>query len=129
MNRRPAQSTLILALVLALMLVLTGCGLAPSYTVRVENLSSKAVLARLERRPSMNNMIVMESVRVKSESEVVLGPHEARPLERVYIVIQGTSNVHDLPESHKLMRGSYVVTVSDGSIGSWGAYEVSVKRE
>lgn len=77
----------------------------------------------------MNNMIVMESIRVKGESEVVLGPHEARPLERVYIVIQGTTNVHDLPESHKLMRGSYVVTVSDGSIGTWGAYEISVKRE
>lgn len=114
---------------LTLMLVFTGCGINPTYTVRVDNQSSKTVLARLERRPSMSNVHVMESVRVKGEAEVVLGPHEARPLERVFIVIQGTSNIHDLPESHKLFRGSYVVTVSDGSIGSWGAYEVSVKRE
>jgi len=77
----------------------------------------------------MNNMIVLESARVKSEDSIVLGPVEAPPLERVYIVIQSPENLHSIPESHKLMRGSYVVTVTDGSMSSWGAYEVSVKRE
>ncbi len=124
-----SRQTSLITCSLLWMLTLVGCGINPSYTVRVDNQSSKSVLARLERRPSMNNMIVMESVRVKGDSEAVLGPHEARPLERVYIVIQGTSNVHDLPESHKLMRGSYVVTVTSGSAESWDPYEVSVKRE
>ncbi|MBL4699517.1 MAG: hypothetical protein JKX70_11865 [Phycisphaerales bacterium] len=129
MNQRFTSHALIFSLALLLMLILTGCGLSPVYTVRVENQSSKTVLARLERRPSMNNMIVMESARLKSESEIVLGPHEARPLERVYIVIQGVDSVHDLPESNKLQRGDWVVTISDGSISSWGAYEITVRRE
>ena len=77
----------------------------------------------------MNNMIVLDSARVKGESEAILGPHEAPPLERVYIVIQSTDNVHSLPESHKISRGSWVVTILDGSISSWGVYDISVRRE
>ena len=108
---------------------LGGCGLTPTYTVRVENESSKAVLARLERRPSMNNMIVLDSARVDGESSKVLGPATAPPLERVYIVIQSPDNIHSLPESHKISRGSWVVTISDGSINSWGVYDISVSKE
>lgn len=106
-----------------------GCGLTPTYTVRVENESSKAVLARLERRPSMNNMIVLDSARVNGESSKVLGPAQAPPLERVYIVIQSPDNIHSLPESHKISRGNWVVTISDGSINSWGVYDISVRKE
>lgn len=106
-----------------------GCSAMPIYSVRVDNQSSKAVMARLERRPSMNNMIVMDSAKVKGESSRVLGPMQAPPLERVYIVIQSPDNIHSLPESHKIRRGNWVVTISDGSISSWGAYEISVKKE
>jgi len=106
-----------------------GCSAIPVYTVRVDNQSSKAVMARLERRPSMNNMIVLDSARVKGESSAVLGPSEAPPLERVYIVIQSPDNIHSLPESHKISRGSWVVTISNGSINSWGVYDISVRKE
>jgi hypothetical protein len=118
-----------IALFLSLCMLLTGCGLTPSYTVRVENESSKAVLARIERRPSMNNMIVLDSGRVNAGGSRVFGPVEAPPLERVYIVIQSPENLHSLPESHKITRGSWVVTVSRGSMESWGAYEISVSKE
>lgn len=120
---------LILCCLVLIGLTITGCGLTPTYTVRVENESSKAVLARLERRPSMNNMIVLDSARVDGESSTVLGPSEAPPLERVYIVIQSPNNIHSLPESHKISRGSWVVTISDGSINSWGVYDISVRKE
>ncbi len=118
-----------LSLVLFVGVILTGCGLTPSYTVRVVNESSKAVLARIERRPSMNNMIVLDSGRVKAGDSRVFGPVEAPPLERVYIVIQSPDNIHSLPESHKIRRGNWVVTISKGSINSWGAYEISVSKE
>lgn len=119
----------LVALSILLGALLTGCSAVPSYSVRVENLSSKAVLAQLERRPSMNQSIVMDSARVDGESEKVLGPMEAPPLERVYIVIKSPDNVHSLPESHKIRRGNWVVTISDGSISSWGLYEISVRKE
>lgn len=77
----------------------------------------------------MNDSMVMDSARVEGDSVVQLGPHEAPPLERVYIVIKSTDNGHSLPESHKIRRGSWVVTISDGSINSWGAYEISVRKE
>ncbi len=120
---------IVLSLVLFAGAMLGGCGLSPSYTVRVVNESSKAVLARIERRPSMNNMIVLDSGRVKAGDSRMLGPVEAPPLERVYIVIQSPDNIHSLPESHKIRRGDSVVTISKGSINSWGAYEISVSRE
>lgn len=129
MNQHPSQNLTVFAIIMIVISALTGCGITPTYTVRVENESSKAVLARIERRPSMNNMIVLESTRVNADSSVVLGPVEAPILERVYIVIQSPDNLHSLPESHKLMRGSYVVTITNGSIDSWGLYDISVKRE
>ena len=109
--------------------ILTGCSAMPVYSVRVENLSSKAVLAQLERRPSMTDSMVMASARVEGDTVVQLGPHEAPPLERVYIVIKSTDNGHSMPESYKIRRGNWVVTISDGSIDSWGAYEISVRKE
>jgi len=126
---RIASQSLMLWMMLLGGLLLTGCGLTPSYTVRVENESSKAVLARIERRPSMNNMIVLDSGRVNAGGSRVFGPVEAPPLERVYIVIQSPENLHSLPESHKITRGNWMVSVSRGSMESWGAYEISVSKE
>lgn len=108
---------------------MTGCGLTPTYSVRVDNQSARTVLARIERRPSMNNMVMLDSARVRSESDVQLGPVEAPPLERVYIVIQSSENLHSVPESHKISRGNWVVTITDGSVSTWGAYEISVRKE
>lgn len=129
MNNPHFRSGFLGTLLLVISLLLGGCGLTPSYSVRVDNQSSKSVQARIERRPSMNNMIVLDSARVRSESVRELGPVEAPPLERVYIVIQSTDNLHSLPESHKIRRGHWVVTITDGSVSSWGAYEVSVSKE
>jgi len=111
------------------LITLSGCTVLPVYTVRVDNQSSKAIMARLERRPTMNNMVEMASAHVSKESSKVLGPLEAPPLERVYIVIQSPSDLHALPDSHKIKRGNWVVTISDGSSTSWGAYEISVRKE
>lgn len=119
---------LILSSLIAL-ITLSGCTVLPTYTVRVDNQSSKAIMARLERRPTMNNMVEMASAHVSKKSSKVLGPMEAPPLERVYIVIQSPSDLHALPDSHKIKRGNWVVTISDGSSTSWGAYEISVRRE
>lgn len=122
------RHSLFTGFVIALLMLSFGCATS-NYTVTVDNQSSKSVLARIERRPSMNNMIVLDSEKITGEDLVVLGPVKAPLLERVYIVIQSPENLHAIAESHKLMPGSYRVTVSSGSVTSWGAYEVSVERE
>lgn len=108
---------------------LGGCGLSPTYTVRVENKCKEAVIARLERRPSMNNMIELDSARVKPDEMVVIGPVSAPPLERVYIVITNPDEMHALPDAHKISRGNWLVTITNGSMSNWGAYEISITKE
>jgi len=114
---------------LLVVFLLTGCGLTPSYSVRVENQSKVTVMARLERRPTINDVILMDSAKVKPDEAVTLGPADARPLERVYIVIGDRSDLQTLPKSVKLSRGSWVVMVYGGTMTSWGAYEITVERE
>ena len=109
--------------------VLAGCAITPSYTVRVENQSKVAVMARLERRPTINDVIVMDSAKVAADASATLGPADARPLERVYVVIGDPSDLHTLPKSVKLSRGAWIVTISPGTMTSWGSYEITVDRE
>ena len=123
------KSALIIMMVMLTTVFVGGCGLSPEYTVRVENESASRIQARIERRPNMNNMIELDGDFVDADSELTLGPVNAPPLERVYIVITSTRDMHALPESHKLLPGSYTVRVSDGSVSTWSAYEISVSRD
>jgi hypothetical protein len=109
--------------------LLSGCAITPSYTVRVENQSTVAVMARLERRATINDVVEMDSAKVAADSSATLGPANARVLERVYIVIGDSDDLRTLPKSIKLSRGEWVVTVSAGSMTSWGSYEITVNRD
>jgi len=123
------MSTRTLFILLATLPFLTGCAVTPSYQVRVENQSSVAVLARLERRATINDVVEMDAAKVEADSSVTLGPANARVLERVYIVIGDPNDLRTLPKSIKLSRGEWVVTVSAGSMTSWGSYEIRLERE
>lgn len=107
---------------------LTGCSIAPVYTVRVDNETNRTLRASLERRPTINEVIGMDSARVKPNSSVVLGPSEARPFERVYVVIGDRTDLHAMPESVELSRGQWVVTIGAGSITDWGTYKLNVQK-
>lgn len=117
------------ALAMVLVLPLMGaCSLNPTYTVRVNNDSNRTLRATLERRPTINEVIAMDSARVKPGSYAVLGPSEGRPLERVYIVIGDRTDLHALPESVELRRGSWEVTIGAGSMTDWGTYQLEVQK-
>jgi hypothetical protein len=107
---------------------LTGCSLSPTYTVRVENESNRPLRATLERRPTINEIISMDSAKIGPNESRILGPSSARPLERVYLVIGDRTDLHALPESVELRRGEWVVTIDAGSMTSWGTYELSVRK-
>jgi hypothetical protein len=118
---------LILPLALFL-LVQVGCSINPNYTVRIDNETNRTLRATLERRPTINEVIAMDSARVKPGSSRVLGPSAARPLERVYIVIGDRTDLHAMPESLELRRGEWVVTIDASSMTSWGTYQLQLKK-
>lgn len=109
-------------------LILSGCGLNPSYTVRVDNETDRTLRVSLERRPTINDVIAMDSGRVKPHSSRLLGPSKAQPLERVYVVVGDRTDLHAMPESIELRRGEWIVTIGAGSITSWGTYELKVRK-
>lgn len=107
---------------------LGGCALNPTYTVRVDNETNRTLRVSLERRPTINDVTVADSGRVKPDSWVVLGPIEAQVLERVYVVVGDRTDLHAMPESVELSRGSWIVTIDAASITSWGTYELDVRK-
>lgn len=113
---------------LSLMLWVGGCSLNPQYTVRIDNETNRTLRASLERRPTLNEIISMDSVSVRANSSRVLGPSEARPFERVYVVIGDRTDLHAIPESLEISRGEWVVTIGSGSITSWGTYELKIRK-
>ena len=126
-----AQSSLrwfCVLVVLASIFVLSGCSINPRYTVRIDNNTNRTLHATLERRPTINDRIRMESGRIRGESSRVFGPAEAQVLERVYIVIGEQTDLHAMPESIELSRGEWIVTIEPGSVTSWGTYELEVRR-
>lgn len=117
-----------LIVVAALASLLTGCSINPTYTVRIDNETNRTLRATLERRPTINEVISMDSARVKPGTSRVLGPSKARPLERVYIVIGDRTDLHAMPESLELRRGQWVVTIDAASMTSWGTYQLQLKK-
>lgn len=111
-----------------LVIGLGGCAINPSYTVRVDNETDRTLRVSLERRPTINDVIAMDSGRVKPHSSRVLGPSKAQPLERVYVVVGDRTDLHAMPESIELRRGEWIVTIGAGSITSWGTYELKVRK-
>ncbi len=111
-----------------LALGLTGCSINPTYTVRVDNQTNRPLRAAIERRPTINEIITVESGRVGPNSSRVFGPAQGKPLERVYIVIGDRTDLHALPESVELRRGEWIVTIDAGSMTSWGTYELDVRK-
>ena len=111
-----------------LLTLLPACSITPVYTVRVDNQSSRALQARLERRPTLNEVIEMDGGRVGAGSSRVFGPAKARPFERVYVVIGDRTDLTAFPESIELKRGQWIVTVAASSMTGWGSYQVDIER-
>lgn len=117
-----------IALLLGFILFGGGCAINPTYTVRVDNETDRTLRVSLERRPTINDVIAMDSGRVKPKSSRVLGPKQAQPLERVYVVVGDRTDLHAMPESVELRRGEWIVTIGAGSITSWGTYELHIRK-
>lgn len=126
--RRRSRSALALGGAIVSSLMLGACSISPVYTVRVDNQTNRTLRTSLERRPTLNEIIGMDSARVKPNSSVLLGPSAARPFERVYVVIGDRTDLHALPESVELSRGEWIVTIGAGSITDWGTYKLDVKK-
>lgn len=107
---------------------LAGCSLSPTYSVQVHNESNRTLMATLERRPTINEVITLDSARVKAGTSALLGPNEAAPFERVYLVIGDRTDLHALPESVELRGGHWEVTIGAGSMTDWGTYQLRVKK-
>ncbi len=112
----------------SLLLLLPACSITPVYTVRVDNQTDRTINATLERRPTINEVIRLDSAWVKGESSALLGPAEAPPLQRVYVVIGDRSDLNAFPESVELSRGEWVVTITPASITAWGTYQLEVHK-
>lgn len=117
------------ALAMVLVLPLMGaCSLSPTYSVQVHNESNRTLMATLERRPTINEVITMDLARVKAGTSALLGPNEAVPFERVYLVIGDRTDLHALPESVELRGGHWEVTIGASSMTDWGTYQLEVKK-
>ncbi len=127
MNNRTLSGCSLVGLMLLSTLML-GCALNPTYTVRVDNETNRPLRAAIERRPTINEVITVESGKVGANSSRVFGPAEGKPLERVYIVIGDRTDLHAMPESVELRRGEWIITIDAGSMTSWGTYELDVRK-
>jgi len=121
--------TLILLFTLASVLILTGCSINPTYTVRVINDSTTNLNARIEHRPKFDGTVILESIAIKAGEERTLGPVESPPLERVVFLIGGSGSSISAPERFVIKRGSYTARVSKGTSTSWTPYEVDLSKD
>jgi hypothetical protein len=126
--RSIAQALTWACVVLAPLVLLGGCSINPTYTVRVDNETNRTLRASLERRPTINEIITLESGKVGPGESRVFGPAEGRPLERVYVVIGDRTDLHAIPESVELRRGEWIVTIDASSITSWGTYQLEIRK-
>ena len=111
------------------LLLLTGCSVNPTYTVRVINDSRTTLNARIEHRPKFAEPITLGSINVKPGEERTLGPVESPPLERVVLLIGVSSASISAPESFVIKRGSYTARISRGTSTSWAPFEVSLLKD
>jgi len=116
-------------LTLAMLALLTGCSINPTYTVHVINDSTTNLNARIEHRPKFDGTVILESMVVKAGEERTLGPVESPPLERVVFLIGGSGSSIAAPERFVIKRGSYTARVSKGTSTSWAPYEVDLSKD
>jgi len=123
------SSILILWIALVPVLMLTGCSLNPTYTVRVINDSTTNLNARIEHRPKFADANILESIVVKAGEEHTLGPVESPPMERVVFLIGASGSSINDPEQFVIKRGSYTARISTGTSTSWTPYDVSLLKD
>jgi type IV pilus biogenesis protein CpaD/CtpE len=126
MSRTPIM---LLASAVAAVLLLTGCSVNPTYTVRVINDSRTNLNARIEHERKFDTSIMLESLTVQAGEERTLGPVESPPMERVVLTIAGTGSSISAPERFVIRRGSYTARISTGSSTSWAPYEVNLTKD
>ncbi|MBL4809113.1 MAG: hypothetical protein JKY43_03525 [Phycisphaerales bacterium] len=125
--KHPQILILLSALIFALLL--TGCSIKPTYTVRVLNDSTTNLNARIEHRPKFADAIILESITVKAGQEQTLGPVESPPMERVVLLIGAAGSSINDPEQFVIKRGSYTARISTGTSTSWTPYNISVLKD
>lgn len=110
-------------------IILGGCSVNPTYTVRVINDSSTNLNARITHDRKFDSDVILESMIVKAGEERTLGPVESPPLERVILTIAATGSSISAPEQKVIKRGSYTARVTRGGSTSWAPYEVSLTKD
>ena len=128
------MSTVRLLLLCVVAFCVGGC--QSVYLVRVENQSTRAINARLERWPAMANAVLLDASGVPSTDSVSLGPITQPSSKRVYITIQSPQTPGEPLEYSVFSRldtlpgsGGYLVTVMNPDPESWEGTQINISRE
>jgi hypothetical protein len=106
-----------------------GCSMTPTYQVRVVNESTMTVDAAIMNTRNLARHEALARVRLGPNSEAVLGPVEAPPLDPVELQVARPEDMGVMARRHKLGRGNWKATVAGSGVDSWEPIAVSVERE
>jgi hypothetical protein len=106
-----------------------GCSVTPTYEVRVVNDSPMTVQATLTNARNLVRQEVIAEARLAPNSESVLGPVEAAPLDPVELRVARPEDMAMIPARTRLSRGRWTAVVSDAGDESWSPLSVRVTRD
>jgi hypothetical protein len=108
---------------------LVGCSVTPTYEVRVVNESTMTVDATIMNTRNLARHEALARVRLAPNTEAVLGPVEAPPLDPVELQVARPEDMGVMARRHKLGRGTWQATVAGSGVESWEPISVTVTRE
>lgn len=106
-----------------------GCSITPTYEVRVVNESAMTVDAAIMNTRNLARHEALARVRLGPNSEAVLGPVEAPPLDPIELQVARPEDMGVMARRHKLGRGAWKATVAGSGVESWEPISVTVTRE
>lgn len=108
---------------------LPACSIRPSYQVRVENNSSRTIVAQIRRDRTLDDDEILAQARIRPDEEATLGPASADPLDRVDLLVARPEDLQSLPQENRLSRGNWRAQINDAPISTWHRFEVQLTKE
>jgi hypothetical protein len=109
--------------------MLGGCSVSPVYEVRVVNDSAVPVEASIVNTRRITQHEILASARVGPNTEAVLGPAQAPPLDQVELHIVRAAELGALPVRERLSRGTWQATVSKSPPEAWDSFLVTLEKD
>lgn len=122
----PAIATLAMGLAA---LLLPACSVRPTYQVRVENTSSRTIVAQIRRDRTLDSDEILAQARIRPNQEATLGPATADPFDRVDLLVARPEDLQSLPMETRLSRGNWQAAVTDAPISTWHQFSVQLTKE